>query len=470
VGNAPHADWCGAQVHLLLLPQGAGVSEVTEGTHTSVTAADIDRPLGPTENIYFLLDKLYRLNFVVFAEIDGAFDAARLGDALRLVQSQHPLLRARVTLASGRNWFKPIEADAHPIPVERGSLRNWRGQLSAQLDEPFETGGPLARFVWFGGRGRKSVAAMVFHHVIGDGRSGADVFIEVLRRAALEKLPLCYRPARASAQDLDLIKEQGPIGASIKTIAYWLNQGRSALKFAQQLPGFHSDTQEQRSIAVIPFALSKAVTAALREASRAHGGTVQGALGAAQLLAINSEFPTAQARHLALTSLADLRGVLRGGLTSQDLGLYIATVCTVHAVAAEPDFWALVADVTHQLRSVLGSGDANLVHSIYREGIVYPPNAVGARMVQSLVAMAPPSSMLTNVGSYDAVTLANGAKLRSLEFLVSPPAQHPICVTAATFDGAMRFNLLFDECKVDHAQALRIAEAMVTAIEAAAAV
>jgi hypothetical protein len=258
VGGAPHADWSGAQVHRLLLPQGAGVSEVTEGTHTRVTAADIDRPLGPTENIYFLLDKLYRLNFLVFAEIDGAFDAARLGDALRIVQSQHPLLRARVALVSGRNWFKPIEADAHPIPVETGTLRNWRGQLSAQLDEPFATGGPLARFVWFGGRGRKSVAAMVFHHVIGDGCSGADVFIEVLRRAALEEPPLRYRPARASAQDLDLIKEQGPIGASIKTLTYWLNQGRSALKFAQQQPGFDGGTQTQRSIAVIPFALSKA--------------------------------------------------------------------------------------------------------------------------------------------------------------------------------------------------------------------
>jgi hypothetical protein len=442
---------------------------MAEGAHTLDRASDIDRPLGPTENIYFLLDKLYRLNFVVFAEIDGAFDAARLGNALRIVQSQHPLLRARVALAGGRNWFKPIEADAHPIPVETGALRNWRGQLSAQLDEPFPNDGPLARFLWLGGRGRKSVAAMVFHHVIGDGRSGADVFIEVLRRAASEELPLRHRPARASAQDLDLIKEQGPIGASIKTLAYWLNQGRSVLKFAQQLPGFDSGAQAQRRIAVIPFALSRAVTAALREASRAHGGTVQGALGAAQLLAINSEFPTAQARHLALNSLADLRGMLRGGLTSQDLGLYIATVCTVHAVAAEPDFWALAADVTHQLRSVLGSGDANLVHSIYREEVVYPPNAVGARRVQSLVAMAPPSSMLTNVGSFDAVVLANGAKLRSLEFLVSPPAQHPICVTVASFDGAMRLNLLFDECKVERAQALRIAEAMVTAIEAAAA-
>ena len=108
---------------------------MTEGAHPLDRASDIDRPLGPTENIYFLLDKLYRLNFVVFAEIDGAFDAARLGDALRIVQSQHPLLRARVALADGRNWFKPIEADAHPIPVETGTLRNRLGSYRQLIGE-----------------------------------------------------------------------------------------------------------------------------------------------------------------------------------------------------------------------------------------------------------------------------------------------------------------------------------------------
>jgi len=34
----------------------------------------------------------------------------------------------------------------------------------------------------------------------------------------------------------------------------------------------------------------------------------------------------------------------------------------------------------------------------------------------------------------------------------------------------MRLNLLFDECKVERAKALRIAEAMVSTIEAAAVV
>jgi hypothetical protein len=431
-------------------------------------ASNIDRALGPTENIYLLLDKLYGLNFVIFAEIDGVLDAQRLTEALHTVQIEHPLLRARVVLVGGRHWFKSIEADAHPIPVESGAMRNWRAQLSAQLDQPFPDTGPLARFQWFGGPARKSVAAMVFHHVIGDGRSGADVFIEVLRRAAGEKLPLHCRPARASAQDLDLIKQQGTVGTSIKTIAYWLKQGKTALKFAQQLPGFDMGTHDQRRIEVVPFALPKVTTKSLREACRAHRTTVHGALGAAQLLAINDEFPTARARHLALNSLADLRSVLGGGLTQQDLALYIATICTVHAVAAEPDFWALAADLTQQLRSVLSSGDANLVHSIYREDALYPPNVVGARMVQRLVVMAPPSSMLTNMGSFGPVALANGAKLLSLEFLVSPPAQHPICVTAASFDGSMRMNLLFDERKVERAQALRMAEAMMSYVEAAA--
>ena len=268
---------------------------------TQMKASNIDRALGPTENIYLLLDKLYGLNFVIFAEIDGVLDAQRLTEALHTVQIEHPLLRARVVLVGGRHWFKSIEADAHPIPVESGAMRNWRAQLSAQLDQPFPDTGPLARFQWFGGPARKSVAAMVFHHVIGDGRSGADVFIEVLRRAAGEKLPLHCRPARASAQDLDLIKQQGTVGTSIKTIAYWLKQGKTALKFAQQLPGFDMGTHDQRRIEVVPFALPKVTTKSLREACRAHRTTVHGALGAAQLLAINDEFPTARARHLART-------------------------------------------------------------------------------------------------------------------------------------------------------------------------
>jgi Condensation domain len=422
--------------------------------------ADIDRALGPTENIYYLLDKLYCLNFVVYAQIDGSFDTGRLAGALRAVQAEHPLLRARVALAGGRPWFKPVAADAHPIPIESGGLRNWRARIEAQLERPFVDATVLARFLVFGTGARKSVVAMVFHHAIADGRSGADVLIEVLRRAGGEDMPLNPRPAQPSAQALDLVKLGGRIGASMRTLGYWLQQGKSVLKLARQLPGYDMAVRAERRIRVVPFTLPKAKARALLQACRAHGVTMQGALGAAQLLAINSEFGVARSRNLGLNSLADLRGLLGGNLTQQDLGLYIATVTTVHAIAAEPEFWALAADVRNQLKAVLDSGDANLVHTIHREGALYPPNPVGARMVQGLVALAAPSSMLTNVGRFEPVTLAHGATLGALGFLVSPPAQHPICVTVSSLGEGMHLNLLFDECKVDAAQARRLAAAM----------
>ena len=41
----------------------------------ALTLAGMNRPLGPTEAIYYLLDQLYCLNFVVFAEVSGSLDA-----------------------------------------------------------------------------------------------------------------------------------------------------------------------------------------------------------------------------------------------------------------------------------------------------------------------------------------------------------------------------------------------------------
>jgi len=422
--------------------------------------SSIDRRLGPTENIYCLLDKLYCLNFVVFAEVDGAIDCDRLAHALQAAQAEHPLLRARVTAVRGRNWFKPVPPERHPLTIEVAPLRNWRARIVAELDAPFGGEAPLVRFLWCRGAARRSVAAMVFHHAIADGKSGAELLIEVLRRAGGQDTALSFRPARPSAHQLDLVERGGKIRGSIKKLGYWLNQGKLALRFPQQLPGYDTAVRPARAIRAIPFAVPAATARALQQACRAHRTTVHGALGAAQLLAINREFDSTGPRTLALNSLADLRGVLEGDLTARDLGLYIATLTTVHGVDARPDFWQLAADIRNQLKAVLDSGDANLVHSVYREDALFPPNEIGARMVQAMVGMAPSSSMLTNIGRIDPVVLGNGARVRSLAFLVSPPAQHPICVTATGYGEAMDLNLLYDQHKVGDAQARRIADSM----------
>ncbi len=77
--------------------------------------SSIDRPLGSTENLYWLLDKLYCLNFVVFAEVEGRLDGDKLAAAVATVQAENPLLRARIATSRAQRWFKAVPQATAPI-------------------------------------------------------------------------------------------------------------------------------------------------------------------------------------------------------------------------------------------------------------------------------------------------------------------------------------------------------------------
>lgn len=429
----------------------------------------IDRPLGSTESIYWLLDKLYGLNFVVFAEIEGRLDSACLAAALTTVQAENPTLRARIVQAKGRAWFKPVSSEAAALQPEVLDLRNWRRQIEDQLQAPFETGSaPLARFLWFKGAGRKSVVAMTFHHTIADGRSGTTVLLDVLRRATVDASPAVHKTARPSSQGLDTLRQQAPVLGALKGLKFWLDKGKDALKFAQQLPGYDPVHRKERKVRVVALGLDPAALTRLLAQARQQGTTVHAALGAAQLLAVNDQFPAKAARRLALNSLADLRASLSGDLSDRDLGLYITTLCTVHAIGKQPDFWRLAREIREALRQIIDAGDGNLIHGVYPSNFVLGPHENAAQLIQSLVTLAPSSSMLTNIGKVVEVDLGQHLSLRSMAFLVSPPAQHPICVTATTYAGRMSIQLLYDELKISRRQAQDIGDRLIGHLSIAA--
>ena len=432
-------------------------------------ASNIDRPLGSTENIYWLLDKLYCLNFVVFAEIEGRVDARRLASALAVVQEENPLLRARIVQVGGLNRFEAVAREAAPLRLEPRPLRGWRQAVEAELQRRFDTHcAPLARALWFTGAGSKSVLAMCFQHAIGDGRSGLAALFDVLRRATVDGSPPRHKPARASSQALDQIRRKPLALGALQGMKFWLDKGREALQLTQQLPGFDPKARAERRVRVLPQAIAPAPLKRLLAAARQHGTTLQGALGAALLLALNAQFPTAAPRRLGLNSLADLRGVLDADLSENDLGLYASTLHTVHALGAQPDFWALAREIRNALKQTIDAGDANLVNGVFAPPPSVLPAENLARLVQSVVALAPPSSMLTNLGRVEPPDLGDGVALKSLGVLVSPPAQHPVCVTAVSCGGRLALHLLFDELKLSHAQAAAIGEGLMAHLQAAA--
>ncbi len=431
--------------------------------------APIDRELGSTESIYWLLDKLYCLNFVVFAELEGRLDEARLRAALAIVQDENPLLRAHIALLGGHPWFQAVPAHTAPLQPDIRGLRGWRHDIEQQLQQRFEAGrAPLARWLWFRGTGRKSVVAMSFQHAIADGRSGLAVMLDVLRRATVDTSAPHYKPARASSQALDLIHQKPPLLGALQGLQFWMARGKDALQFAQQLPGYDPTARAQRDVKVLPLPVGEALSKRLREGARQHGTTIQGALGAALLLALNEQFGNPAPRRLALNSLADLRPVLNGDLSDRDLGLYVSTLSTVHALETHPDFWALAREIRAALKQLIDAGDANLINGVLPSSPAVVSGEGMARLVQSIAALGPPASMLTNLGHVGDVDLGDGLRLKSLGAVVSPPAQHPICVTAVSYAGSMALHLLHDAMKINSQQARDIGTAMMAHLRGAA--
>jgi NRPS condensation-like uncharacterized protein len=424
---------------------------------------ELDRRLGRTEHVYWLLDQLYCLNFAAIVELEGRLNVADVQAALDIVQRENPTLRASITTDRiGRPCFTSVAADEYPLILEVHGLRNWRQAIETQLMTAFEKGdAPLARFLLFRGTGKKSVVAMIFHHSIADGKSGVCALLDVLRRVVGQDLRAAlgsphFKKAQPSSQQLDLIQNKGPVAGKLKELKFWLGMGKEILKFPEQLPGYDMTPGDARKIKILPFSISPKTSASLLSACRDNDTTVHGALGAALLFALSEEFKETKSRYLALNSLVDLRGSLEGELTDQDLGLYISTLTTVHQLDEQPDFWRLAREIPEYLKKIISSGDANIINSVYPETPLYTPDRSGARRLQKVVASAPPSSMLTNIGRVNVLPLGSDLHISALSFAVSPPVQHPICMTTASYDGQIYGNVLYDQCKVKETQAKRI--------------
>ena len=427
----------------------------------------LDRRLGRSEHIYWLLDQLYCLNFVVFAELEGILNEEDLQRALKIIQLENPALRTKITVdRAGRPCFKSVSADGRPLELERHGLRNWRESIESQLATPFkQKEALLARFLWFQGKGKKSVVAMVFHHSIADGRSGACALFDVLRHAVGQDPSIQLKEAHPSSQQLDFIQDKGLVGGKLKELKFWLDKGKESLKFREQLPGYDMKAGTARKIKIIPSSISSKTSKALLRVCRENDTTVHGALGAALLFAIFDEFKAEKSRYLGVNSLVDLRSKLKGGLTEQDLGLYISTVTTIHLLDEQPDFWRVAREIPEQLKAIMNSGDANLINSVYPETALFTANRSGAKRLQKVVAMAPASSMLTNIGRVDVMPLGKDLRIKTVSFAVSPPAQHPICMTTASYDGQICTNILYDQCKLQEAQARRITDNILSRLQ-----
>jgi hypothetical protein len=234
---------------------------------TFVTAPLVEtflRPLGPSEQYFWLSNQNSAKHFVLAAEVVGDTTVEAWVSAVAVAQLRHPLLRVSVEHGpDGQPWFR--EHANLPIPVRivpEEESDAWQVEMAKELATPILLGGaPLARVTLLRKRGGATLL-LAMHHSIADGLSGSFVIRDILE--ALSGKPV---------QHLTLTEPQDNLCSAAA--------GTPPPPSAHVYPPATWFRRDAGRPTVQALKLSKELTMKLRTHAREVGATVHGALVAA---------------------------------------------------------------------------------------------------------------------------------------------------------------------------------------------
>jgi hypothetical protein len=429
--------------------------------------ATLDRPLDRAEAFFWLLDRCSSMNFAVLAEGSGPLSASKVEASLAGAQRRHPALGCAIDAdAAGRLAFVPRAGAA--IGLHREAAGDaWRDALARRLTEPFALGGaPLVRAHWFERDGGRWAFAVVFHHSIGDGRSGMRLVREVIEEACGAREPgpaVAPRPSLIQGVPAELAGEAG----AVRALA-WRDQLRRQPLRPETVPGFTREGADGRP-GIVPICLEAEVVETLGRRAREQGCSVHGAIGAAQLLAERELFEGPEERALMLTSPVDLRGRLSMPMDDATPGFYVTLLSTIVAVKGRGDLWPLAQHLSRDLRRQVDEGCGHLFYQL-----VPPAETLGAGTeaiagFRAYMQRMPTACVLSNVGRIAPAQEAGGVRVDEISFALCPMAHQPLFAAATTCGGRLYVNVVHDAGRFAPAAARGIARAMERLLREAAA-
>ncbi len=408
------------------------------------------------------------MNFAVLAEGRGALGADRLAEALARAGKRHPALAAAIEAdPAGRLAFVPRPGAPATLTREPGG-EDWHAALAARLAAPFALGeAPLARLHWFERPAGRWAFAVVFHHAIGDGRSGFRLVRELIddaRGAGEPAGPAGPRPSLTALFPEALSGEAGLARAQA-----WKAQLKAEPLRADAVPGFAREGGEVRP-AILALRFDERTVEGLARRARREGASVHGLIGAAELLAARGLFgdPPAAPPTLMLTSPVDLRGHLAEPVDDATPGFYVTLLSSLARVEGPGSLGMLAKHLTDDLRRQVAQGCGHLFYHLAAPAEAIPATDAGIAGFRDWMRRMPPAFLLSNVGRAGAMAEAGGVRVDEISFALCPMAHQPVFVAASTWDGRLALNVVHDEGRLPARAARGLAERLEALLREAA--
>lgn len=346
-----------------------------------------NRALGASEKLFWLLDQVSPVHFVMAADLSGTIDIMQLQKAITAILQRHPLLSSRIIANDYEHpYFEHVPQAVAPLSVIEASPDALPGIIARELATPFDSEvAPLVRFLLIK-HATHPVIVVAAHHSTSDGISMTIVFRDLLQALQGEALTPAAMPL--STEQL--------AGIGNGTATTYGASGNIALP------------RETRTLPQVYLrALDAADTATILRKSREAGTTFQGALYAAAIRAARgSALPWSNSQIKVIVPVS-----LRETLTDESSScLYITSKALLSQPNDNTDFWPLAG---HARQELLPSQDPAALETAI--GMVQERMFSG-KEVQALAAMLQQGKvremMLSNLGRYPYPTTAGGLRLQ----------------------------------------------------------
>lgn len=416
------------------------------------------RELGSFERALVITDQHAPFHIVNVLRIENAPPPHILRQALGILQNRHPFLKACLIQEKSEYFITSLVEPALPLHVlPRWNDEHWLYIAEVELGTRLEVSqGPLFRCTYLYREGDPhSDLIITFSHFIADSASLSELMSELLAICTSltdqKTIPLvehspappaesCFPPAyRGLHMNLDLLRYA--VQQAGDEISYRLQtRGR-------RTPSVHSHPSRGH---ILSIQIPEEETESFAQRARREGVTLNSALNAAMLLALNRSLYAGQEVAMRTLTFADLRPYVKPPLENNDLACYISMLRHTVMVSGEMDLWPLAGSLHSKIDSSLKSGDK------FTAAVIAEPLM---KMVTRLRSFRMGATGL-NYNSVVAVQENYGdIKVTGLHSFISPYDLGPeFSGQAQIFSGQLFWDFMYLEADMSHDEARAIVE------------
>ena len=323
------------------------------------------RELGIFERAQLISNHYATFHIVGVLRINSSLPSQALQRSLTELQKRHPFLSAHIADENGRPSFTSLSDPKLPLRIlPRLDDDYWIQVTESELENRIDAqAGPLFRCVYLHDESHQhGEIILTLSHSIADAASAGQLLHELMTIcASLSDDASVSLPKLSPAPPLESRFPHGFSGwrLNVRILAYAFTQMVDEISYrirtiGKRTPPFHGKSARGH---ILPVQFPSDLVEPFAQRARKEGVTLNSALNAALLLAVNHHLYNGEKLPMRTFSFADLRPHVEPPLPPENLGLYISMMRYTVDVDGDGDFWSLARRLHKKTYASLKSGD-----------------------------------------------------------------------------------------------------------------